>query len=123
VAAVTPRAAGLTAICEGEGFAALHRSFQSGEGFYIVFSERLQTWYNMPEAVRDQVETMQQKRNAGDHGKQGAEDPSLPGSDTERFRAIIDVKHNEAITGESGVPRKQRDHELRCQERSLDEFS
>jgi hypothetical protein len=27
------------------------------------------------------------------------------------------------VTGESGVPAKQRDHELRCQKRSLDEFS
>ena len=41
---------------------------------------------------------------------------------TERFRAVVDVKHNEAVTGESGVPAKQRDHELRCQKRSLDEF-
>jgi hypothetical protein len=46
-----------------------------------------------------------------------------PGSETERFRAIVDPRHNEAVTGESGVPRKQRDHELRCQRRSLDEFS
>ena len=50
-------------------------------------------------------------------------EPSLPGSETERFRAIVDVRHNEAVTGESGVPAKQRDHELRCQQRSLDEFS
>ena len=48
---------------------------------------------------------------------------STPGSETERFRAIIDVRHNEAVTGESGVPDDQRDHELRCQKRSLDEFS
>jgi hypothetical protein len=27
------------------------------------------------------------------------------------------------VTGESGVPRKQRDHEQRCQEELLDEFS
>ena len=46
-----------------------------------------------------------------------------PGSETERFRAIVDLKHNEAVTGESGVPRHQRDHELRCQRESLDEFS
>jgi hypothetical protein len=46
-----------------------------------------------------------------------------PGSETERFRAIVDVTHNEAVTGESGVPRKQRDHEQRCQEELLDEFS
>jgi hypothetical protein len=46
-----------------------------------------------------------------------------PGSETERFRAITDLRHNEAVTGESGVPRKQRDHEKRCQEDSLAEFS
>jgi hypothetical protein len=46
-----------------------------------------------------------------------------PGSDTERFRALVDVSHNEAVTGESGVPRKHRDHEQRCQEELLDEFS
>ena len=54
-------------------------------------------------------------------GEQGTEEPSTPGS--ERFRAIVDVRHNEAVTGESGVPENQRDHELRCQKRSLDEFS
>jgi hypothetical protein len=53
----------------------------------------------------------------------GSTDPSLIGSETERFRAIVDVKHNEAVTGESGVPANMRDHELRCQKRSLDEFS
>jgi hypothetical protein len=52
----------------------------------------------------------------------GAHDDG-PGSDTERFRALVDVAHNEAVTGESGVPRKQRDHEQRCQEELLDEFS
>jgi hypothetical protein len=46
-----------------------------------------------------------------------------PGSDTERFLALVDVTHNESVTGESGVPRKQRDHEQRCQEELLDEFS
>jgi hypothetical protein len=46
-----------------------------------------------------------------------------PGSETERFRAIVDVTHNESVTGESGVPRKLRDHEQRCQEELLDEFS
>jgi hypothetical protein len=56
-------------------------------------------------------------------GEQGTEEPSTPGSETERFRAIVDVRHNEAVTGESGVPENQRDHELRCQKRSLDEFS
>jgi len=50
-------------------------------------------------------------------------EPSVVGSETERFRAVVDVRHNEAVTGESGVPDKQRDHELRCQQRSLDEFS
>ena len=57
-------------------------------------------------------------------GKQDSSaDPSLAGSETERFRAVVDVRHNEAVTGESGVPAKMRDHELRCQKRSLDEFS
>jgi hypothetical protein len=46
-----------------------------------------------------------------------------PGSETERFRALVDVAGNESVTGESGVPRKQRDHEQRCQEELLDEFS
>jgi hypothetical protein len=46
-----------------------------------------------------------------------------PGSETERFRAIVSLRHNEAVTGESGVPRHQRDHELRRQLSSLDEFS
>ena len=46
-----------------------------------------------------------------------------PGSETERFLAVVDPRHNEAVTGESGVPRSERDHELRCQRRSLDEFS
>ncbi|MGH2983337.1 MAG: hypothetical protein ACRDK5_03645 [Solirubrobacterales bacterium] len=46
-----------------------------------------------------------------------------PGSETERFRALVDVTHNESVTGESGVPRKLRDHEQRCQEELLDEFS
>ncbi|HEX6586332.1 MAG TPA: hypothetical protein VF052_06240 [Solirubrobacterales bacterium] len=46
-----------------------------------------------------------------------------PGSETERFRAIVDCRHTEAVTGESGVPRDQRDHELRRQMASLEEFS
>lgn len=46
-----------------------------------------------------------------------------PGSETERFRAVVDLRHNEAVTGESGVPMRQRDHELRRQLSSLDEFS
>jgi hypothetical protein len=58
-----------------------------------------------------------------DRGEQATGDSSSPGSETERFRAIVDVRHNEAVTGESGVPAKMRDHELRCQKRSLDEFS
>ena len=52
----------------------------------------------------------------------GARDDG-PGSETERFRALVDVTHNESVTGESGVPRKLRDHEQRCQEELLDEFS
>jgi hypothetical protein len=63
------------------------------------------------------------KQNKAETGEQAAGEPSSPGSDTERFRAIVDVRHNEAVTGESGVPAKQRDHELRCQRRSLEEFS
>jgi hypothetical protein len=62
-------------------------------------------------------------RNKAETGQQGTVEASAPGSETERFRAIVDVRHNEAVTGESGVPANQRDHELRCQERSLDEFS
>jgi hypothetical protein len=62
-------------------------------------------------------------RNKAETGQQGTAEASAPGSETERFRAIVDVRHNEAVTGESGVPANQRDHELRCQERSLDEFS
>ena len=58
-----------------------------------------------------------------ENGQQEAGGSAAPGSETERFRAVVDVKHNEAVTGESGVPDKQRDHELRCQKRSLDEFS
>jgi hypothetical protein len=58
-------------------------------------------------------------RAKGDENGAGVE----PGSETERFRAIVDVTHNESVTGESGVPRKQRDHEQRCQEELLDEFS
>ena len=63
------------------------------------------------------------KQKEADTGEQAAGEPSSPGSETERFRAIVDVRHNEAVTGESGVPAKQRDHELRCQLRSLEEFS
>ena len=66
---------------------------------------------------------MQKDRHDGDQGEQGIEEPPDPGSETERFRAIVDVRNNEAVTAESGVPRKQRDHELRCQKASLDEFS
>jgi hypothetical protein len=56
-------------------------------------------------------------------GEQATGEPASPGSETERFRAIVDVTHNEAVTGESGVPDYQRDHELRRQMRSLEEFS
>ena len=62
-------------------------------------------------------------RNKAETAERQVREPSAPGSETERFRAIVDVRHNEAVTGESGVPAKQRDHELRCQQRSLDEFS
>jgi hypothetical protein len=61
----------------------------------------------------------------GNHGqsKGQATTDAGPGSETERFNAIVDPRNNEAVTGESGVPRKQRDHELRRQLSSLDEFS
>ncbi|MGA8219365.1 MAG: hypothetical protein WB771_12420 [Solirubrobacterales bacterium] len=62
-------------------------------------------------------------QNNGDTGQEAVGEPSSPGSETERFRAIADVRHNEAVTGESGVPAKERDHELRRQMRSLEEFS
>jgi hypothetical protein len=71
-------------------------------------------------APRDKAEKMKQKK---DRGEQGAEPGPSPGSETERFRAIVDPRHNEAVTGESGVPRKLRDHELKCQRESLEEFS
>ena len=46
-----------------------------------------------------------------DHRKQRtATGSDGPGSETERFRAIVSLGHNEAVTGESGVPRHQRDH-------------
>jgi hypothetical protein len=60
-------------------------------------------------------------RAEGEENGNGAQ--AEPGSETERFRALVDVTHNESVTGESGVPRKQRDHEQRCQEELLDEFS
>jgi hypothetical protein len=63
------------------------------------------------------------KQKNSDRGEQAIGEPSSAGSETERFRAIVDVTHNEAVTGESGVPTKQRDHELRRQLRSLEEFS
>jgi hypothetical protein len=62
-------------------------------------------------------------RNKAETGEQGNGETSTSGSETERFRAIVNVRHNEAVTGESGVPTNDRDHELRCQERSLEEFS
>jgi hypothetical protein len=63
------------------------------------------------------------KQDSIGRGEQATGDSSSPGSETERFRAITDVRHNEAVTGESGVPANQRDHELRRQMRSLEEFS
>jgi hypothetical protein len=59
-------------------------------------------------------------RGTSNQGRSHADDG--PGSETERFRAIAEVRHNEAVTGESGVPMRQRDHELRRQLRSLEEF-
>jgi hypothetical protein len=63
------------------------------------------------------------KQDKSNRGEQEAGEPSSPGSETERFRAIADVRHNEAVTAESGVPANERDHEQRRQMRSLDEFS
>jgi hypothetical protein len=63
------------------------------------------------------------KQKKTKRGEQAGGEASSPGSETERFRAIVDVTHNEAVTGESGVPAHQRDHELRRQMRSLEEFS
>jgi hypothetical protein len=62
-------------------------------------------------------------QNKAVRGKQGTAPDSTPGSETERFQAIADVRHNEAVTAESGVPADERDHELRRQMRSLEEFS
>jgi hypothetical protein len=66
---------------------------------------------------------MKERTEAQTGEQQQVAEHAVAGSETERFRAIVDVKHNEAVTGESGVPANQRDHELRCQKRSLDEFS
>lgn len=62
-------------------------------------------------------------RSKTQQGEQRTGEPAGPGSETERFRAIVDCRHTEAVTGESGVPRHQRDHELRRQAASLEEFS
>jgi hypothetical protein len=62
-------------------------------------------------------------QNNADRGERGTAEVSAPGSETERFRAIVDCRHNEAVTGESGVPEHLREHELRRQMRSLEEFS
>jgi hypothetical protein len=63
------------------------------------------------------------KQTQQDNAEQAVGEPPSAGSETERFRAIADVRHNEAVTGESGVPANERDHELRRQMRSLEEFS
>ena len=63
------------------------------------------------------------EQNKSDGGEKPVGEPSSQGSETERFQAITDVRHNEAVTGESGVPANERDHELRRQMRSLEEFS
>lgn len=61
---------------------------------------------------------------AGKDGEQAAGTAQDgPGSETERFQAVNDLRHNEAVTGESGVPEHLRDHELRRQRSSLAEFS
>jgi hypothetical protein len=63
------------------------------------------------------------QQTKSNRGEQRIGDASTPGSETERFQAITDVRHNEAVTGESGVPAHERDHELRRQQSSLEEFS
>jgi hypothetical protein len=62
-------------------------------------------------------------QSKSNRGPRATAQASSPGSETERFQAITDVRHNEAVTGESGVPADERDHELRRQMRSLEEFS
>jgi hypothetical protein len=69
------------------------------------------------------MQHQQREDKKGQGTEQGESSGDSPGSETERFRAIVDPRQNEAVTGESGVPRKLRDHELRCQRESLDEFS
>jgi hypothetical protein len=73
-------------------------------------------------STKDRRRRMKKQNNA-DGGTEAVGEPSSPGSETERFQAIVDVRHNEAVTGESGVPANERDHELRRQMRSLEEFS
>ena len=72
--------------------------------------------------TRDRRTKMSKQKHA-ERGEQATGNSSSPGSETERFRAIADLRHNEAVTGESGVPAHMRDHELRRQLRSLEEFS
>jgi hypothetical protein len=69
--------------------------------------------------------TMDKSGSRGQNGERRAKDRrgDGPGSETERFRAIVDLRYNERVTGESGVPYHQRDHEARRQLNSLDEFS
>jgi hypothetical protein len=45
--------------------------------------------------------------------------------ESERWRLIRDLhpRHDDGVNGASGVPHSQRDHELRRQLNSLDEFS
>ena len=67
-------------------------------------------------------------KKGGQNGKnaQGVSAPVAgeegPGSETERFRAITDLATTRRSPASPG-PRKQRDHELRRQLNSLDEFS
>jgi hypothetical protein len=61
------------------------------------------------------------RREAATDGRTG----DGPGSETERFHAsaVTELRRNERVTGESGVPYHLRDHEARRQANSLDEFS
>jgi hypothetical protein len=76
----------------------------------------------MGPSSKDHRRRMKKQDNSGSE-EQAVGETSSAGSETERFRAIVDVTHNEAVTGESGVPAKERDHELRRQTDSLEEFS
>ena len=47
---------------------------------------------------------MKERTEADTEERKVSEPSTAAGSETERIRAIVDVKHNQAETGESGVP-------------------